>query len=175
MIGLGGMELWRNRRHVPQQEALRVPVFAVDGLDWNVLQDFDGIVTLLGSWVLDREKIVVLVCVIDPDRWLYIQVRIECRDHVRYHFLLLDSQAGGPHAINLNVQGRIARFLYDEALRNLGQAANLLLKFLCGLTKLAKMATGELNIDWSHHPQIENRVDDASRGKQRASIRNLPG
>ena len=42
--------------------------------------------------------------------------------------LLGNAQARGAHAIDLNVQGRVIRFLRDEALRNLRQTIYPFLK-----------------------------------------------
>src|SRR5579875_367639 len=151
---------------VAQQQTLRVTFLAGETAHRNVFQRLDRVEARRGLAVLGGQEVIVVVLVIDPDRRLNVQIRIQSGDNRGYYLLLRQSQPRGFDPVDFDIERRILGFLRNKGLRNSMHASDQALDLEGGGEQRLEAWSANLHVDRRLRAKIQHRVDDAARGEQ---------
>jgi hypothetical protein len=173
VVGFSRMLLARDVRHIAQQQCIMRLLSGLSPEHRDVAQSLDRIDFLLE--VLRGQKIVVAGFGIDPDRWCDHLIRSQRGDHVANHIALVEAEARGLDAIDVDLEGWIVGLLGDERTGHRIERLDDFVGSACGAKQFRIVRARKLHIDRGGEAEVEHRVDNAAGGEEGFRFGNFLG
>lgn len=119
----------------------------------------------IALFVLDADKIMVAVAVIDPETWGEVDARIQ-RCHDGFDDLVLaKAVVRGFEAIHVDLEQRIIVALLDVSVHDPGDAGDARSDLVCKRGAFLQIGTCDLEVDRRRQSEVERRGQQSARIK----------